>query len=165
MSSWSTHSESHHRRSWNSQLLNDRSGPFSCKSIRRIKQCNEIGNAGNCVPIVFKSSSSDTDKHDVAVDQLINRCRDFAEDYPATTFWWCPGGWVCATSHVQQDWFLYTFAQGLCAEYRKCCLLVLLSSDWFIILSCLFLPPCVKVHTAFLSSQMLDPTNKKEIAV
>ena len=80
------------RRSYQSRLLklqkiaeqlSNRDGPLAGKLIRR-NSCVEIGNARNCVSFVFTLVTSDTDLHDSAVDELIQACRNIAEDYSAS---------------------------------------------------------------------------------
>ena len=56
------------------ELLNDHRGPFTCEALQR-NSCNEVGNVGNGVPIIFKSASQDTRQHDEAVDQLRIPCK------------------------------------------------------------------------------------------
>ena len=82
------------RRSYQSRLLkpqkiagqlSNRGGPLACKSIRR-NSCVEIGNARNCVSFVFTSVTSDTELHDSAADELIQACRNIAEDYLQVLF-------------------------------------------------------------------------------
>ena len=82
------------RRSYQSRLLkpqkiagqlSNRGGPLACKSIRR-NSCVEIGNARNCVSFVFTSVTSDAELHDSAADELIQACRNIAEDYLQVLF-------------------------------------------------------------------------------
>ena len=65
------------------RVLDDRKGPFTCKAYKK-NCCREIGGAGNCTPIVFKPPSRNSKGHDAAVDQLIEMCRDKADEYPSS---------------------------------------------------------------------------------
>lgn len=43
-----------------------------------------MSNVGNGVPIIFKPASQDTKRHDNAVDQLIEKCKNLAVENPAS---------------------------------------------------------------------------------
>ena len=72
------------------ELLQDDQGPLTCKSIKR-NGCCEISNSGNCLPYVFSSSCFDHIATIEAVNELVSKCRDLAEDYPASVIQVKPG--------------------------------------------------------------------------
>ena len=72
------------------KLLRDNDGPLRCKSIKR-NSCFDVSNIGNCFSYVFSSSCFDHTATVEAVQKLVTKCRDFAEEVPSSVIQVKPG--------------------------------------------------------------------------
>ena len=72
------------------KLLKDDDGPLRCKSIKR-NSCFDVSNIGNCFSYVFSSSCFDHTATVEAVQKLVTKCRDFAEEVPSSVIQVKPG--------------------------------------------------------------------------
>ena len=72
------------------KLLKDDDGPLRCKSIKR-NSCFDVSNIGNCFSYVFSSSCFDHTATVEAVQRLVTKCRDFAEEVPSSVIQVKPG--------------------------------------------------------------------------
>ena len=72
------------------KFLNDDDGPLRCKSIKR-NSCFDVSNIGNCFSYVFSSSCFDHTATVEAVQRLVTKCRDFAEEVPSSVIQVKPG--------------------------------------------------------------------------
>ena len=72
------------------KLLKDDDGPLRCKSIKR-NSCFDVSNIGNCFSYVFFSSCFDHTATVEAVQRLVTKCRDFAEEVPSSVIQVKPG--------------------------------------------------------------------------
>ena len=72
------------------KLLQDDDGPLKCKSIKR-NSCFDVSNIGNCFSYVFSSSCFDQIATVEAVQGLVTKCRDFADEVPSSVIQVKPG--------------------------------------------------------------------------
>ena len=72
------------------KLLRDNDGPLRCKSIKR-NSCFDVSNISNCFSYVFSSSCFDHTATVEAVQKLVTKCRDFAEEVPSSVIQVMPG--------------------------------------------------------------------------
>ena len=72
------------------KFLNDDDGPLRCKSIKR-NSCFDVSNIGNCFSYVFSSSCFDHIATVEAVQGLVTKCRDFADEVPSSVIQVKPG--------------------------------------------------------------------------
>ena len=72
------------------ELLQNDQGPLKCKSIKR-NSCCDVSNSGNCFSYSFSSSCFDHIATIEAVNELVSKCRDLAEEYPSSVIQVKPG--------------------------------------------------------------------------
>ena len=72
------------------KLLMDNDGPLRCKSIKR-NSCFDVSNIGNCFSYVFSSSCFDHTATVEAVQKLVTKRREFAEEVPSSVIQVKPG--------------------------------------------------------------------------
>ena len=101
------------------EMLRNDQGPLKCKSIKR-NSCYDVSNIGNCFSYVFSSSCFDHIATIEAVNDLVSKCRDLAEEYPSSVIQVKPGVvWSLADSVEKSVIFLRSLESSQILELTQ----------------------------------------------